>query len=216
MKSYFWKKSEMAQTEINSLDRQKSAQKAEAILEGAMQEFLVHGYAATSMDRVAAAAGVSKATVYSHFQDKEGLFTALIQRLVRERCRVIFSSQDSQLLQGEPSIVLRRLATNMLDEIVSDPQLLAFMRLIIGESGRFPELARVFVRNLDKPVIEVLSQYLASRSELKLPNPEAAARVFIGTLVHFVIIQEMLHGKDILPMERDRLIDNLIYLIAVT
>jgi len=42
-----------------------------------------HGYAATSMDRVAIAAGVST-TVYSHFQDKEGLFTALIQRLVEE------------------------------------------------------------------------------------------------------------------------------------
>ncbi len=206
----------MVQTETNRAERQKSVEKAEAILEGAMQEFLAHGYAATSMDRIAAAAGVSKATVYSHFQDKEGLFTALIQRLVREKDRAVFSPQDSQSLQGEPNIVLRRLATNMLDNIMSERQLLAFMRLIIGESGRFPELARVFVRSIEKPIIEVLSQYLASCSELKLPDPEVAARVFIGTLVHFVIIQEMLHGKDILPMERDRFIDSLIYLIAVT
>lgn len=206
----------MGRTQTNSLDRQRSPEKASAILEGAMLEFLAHGFAATSMDRVATAAGVSKPTVYSYFQDKEGLFTALIQRLVQEKCWVVFSLQDSQSLQGEPSIVLRRLATNMLDNIMSDQQLLAFMRLIIGESGRFPELARAFVRNLEKPVIEVLSQYLTFRSELKLPDPEAAARVVIGTLVHFVITQEMLHGKDILPMERDRLIDSLIYLIAGT
>lgn len=205
----------MGRTKTINLDRQKSVEKADAILDGAMQEFLAHGYAATSMDRVAAAAGVSKATVYSHFQDKEGLFTALIQRLVFQKCWTIYNPQESQSLQGEPNIVLRRLATTMLDTAKSDQQLLTFIRLIVGESGRFPELAQSFIHNLDKPVVEALSQYLASRSELKLPDPEAAARVFMGTLVHFMMTQEMLHGKDILPMERSRLIDSLIYLICV-
>ncbi|NET52594.1 MAG: helix-turn-helix transcriptional regulator, partial [Merismopedia sp. SIO2A8] len=79
----------MVQTETSRAGRQKPVKKAEVILEGAMQEFLAHGYAATSMDRIAAAAGVSKATVYSHFQDKEGLFTTLIQRLAQERYRTI-------------------------------------------------------------------------------------------------------------------------------
>lgn len=206
----------MGQTDISNPDRQKSAGKAEAILEGARREFLEHGYAAASMDRIAAAAGVSKATVYSHFQDKERLFTALIQRLAQEKYRAVFTPQGSQTLQGEPSIVLRRLATNMLNILMSDQQLVAFVRLILGESGRFPELARTFVRSIDKPAIDALSQYLASRSELKLPDPEATARVVIGTLVHFMLVQEILHGGDILPMERDRIIDSLIYLITVT
>lgn len=206
----------MKQTKTKNLDRELSAEKAGAILEGAMHEFLTHGYAATSMDKVAVAAGVSKATVYSHFQDKEGLFTALVQRLVQEKFPSIFSLQDSQSLQGEPSTVLRCLATNMLDTAMSDPQLLAFMRLVIGESGHFPELARAYVRNIAQPGIGILSQYLASRSELKLPDPEATVRVIVGTLVYFVILQEMLHGKEILPMERDRLVDSLIYLITTT
>jgi len=72
--------------QVKPQDRQLSPEKAEAILEGGMQEFLAHGYAATSMDRVAIAAGL-KATVYSHFQDKEGLFIALIQRLVEGKFR---------------------------------------------------------------------------------------------------------------------------------
>lgn len=199
---------------MTKLDRDLSAEKAATILEGAMQEFLTHGYAATSMDKVAAAAGVSKATVYSHFQDKEGLFTALIQRLVQEKFPAIFSFHNSQLPHAEPNVVLRGLATNMLDTATSDPQLLAFMRLIIGESGRFPELARAYVRNLAQPGIEVLSQYLGSCSELKLPDPEATVRVIVGTLVYFLILQEMLHGKDILPMERDRLIDTLVRLVT--
>jgi len=86
----------MGRIKTSNLDRQKSAEKTEAILDGAMREFLTHGYAATSMDRVAAAAGVSKATVYSHFQDKEGLFAALIQQLALQKCWTVFNLQDSQ------------------------------------------------------------------------------------------------------------------------
>ncbi len=203
----------MVQIETSRAERQKSVEKAEAILEGAMQEFLAHGYAATSMARIAAAAGVSKATVYSHFQDKEGLFTELIQRLARERYRTIFAPQHPQSLK-EPRIFLRSLATKILDNATGDPQFHDFMRIIVGESGRFPQLARAYVHNITKPFIEILSQYLASHSKLKLPDPEATVRVFIGTLVSFLIFQELLHGKKILPMERERLIDTLIYLIV--
>ena len=70
--------------------RTKSALKTEAILEGGMREFLTNGYAATSMDRVAATAGVSKATVYSHFQDKAGLFAAIVQQLAEDKFRTMF------------------------------------------------------------------------------------------------------------------------------
>jgi TetR/AcrR family transcriptional regulator, regulator of autoinduction and epiphytic fitness len=84
------------------------------------------------------------------------------------------------------------------------------MRLIIGESGRFPQLAKAFVRNVERTSFQMLQQYFAACPQLKLADPEATARIFIGALVHFVIVQEMLHGKNIVPMERDRLINNLI------
>ena len=64
--------------------RQLSSSKTAAILDGAMRVFLEQGYVGTTMDRVAAAAGVSKPTVYSHFHDKEGLFNALMEQLVRK------------------------------------------------------------------------------------------------------------------------------------
>ena len=192
--------------------QKRQSEKAAAILAGAMQEFLAHGYAATSMDRVAAAAGVSKATVYSHFQDKEGLFTALIRRLAQEKFQAVFTPQDAPL-EGEPSVVLRHLATTMLDNAISDRQLHNFMRVVISESGRFPELARAYVDNLAKPLIEILNRYLA-RCELNLRDSEATVRVFVGTLVYHIILQELMHGKDSLPMERDRLVDTLVHLIA--
>jgi AcrR family transcriptional regulator len=186
-----------------------SEKKAAAILAGGMQEFLAHGYAGTSMDRVATAAGVSKATVYSHFQDKEGLFTALIEQLVQGKFRLLFEP-SSENLQPEPRIFLHRLADCLLDLGVNEPQFINFMRVIIGESGRFPQLAQAFVQNIERTSFQVLHQYLASCPQLKLADPEATARIFIGALVHFWILQEMLHGKDIVPMERNRLINNLI------
>lgn len=195
-------------------DRQLSPEKAEAILTGGMQEFLAHGYAATSMDRVASAAGVSKATVYSHFQDKEGLFTALIKRLVEVKFRSVFDSDHGEMLQADPKVVLGNLANRFLDTSVSDPQFLNFMRVILGESGRFPQLARAFVSNVEQTSFNRLRQYFITCPGLHLSDPEATARIFIGTLVHFLIVQEMLHGKDLMPMERDRLINNLVGLIV--
>lgn len=204
----------MGQIKPTRADRQLSLEKAEAILEGGMQEFLAHGYAATSMDRVAIAAGVSKATVYSHFQDKESLFTALIQRLVEGKFRSIFDLANEKVLQTAPEIILQDLANRVLNTGMNEPQFLNFMRVILGESGRFPQLARAFVRNIEQTSFKMLRQYFTTCPQLKLSDPEATARIFIGTLVHFMIVQEMLHGKDIVPMERERLIENLVNMIV--
>ncbi|MBD2293679.1 TetR/AcrR family transcriptional regulator [Anabaena sphaerica FACHB-251] len=196
------------------IETERLADKVDAILAGAMQEFLAHGYAAATMDRVTAAAGVSKTTVYNYFQDKEGLFTALIERLAQKKYLAVFNPEDSQFLEGEPEVVLRRLAKSILDNTNCSQELLGLVRLIIAESGRFPSLAQVFVRNVDKPALEVIAQYFTAHPELQLPDPEVAARIFKGTLIHFTIIQNMLHSQEILPMESDRLIDNLVNLMT--
>lgn len=197
----------MASTKPIEPDAATGGDKSEQILQGAMQEFLTHGYAGTSMDKVAKTGGVSKATVYSYFQDKEGLFAALIQRLATEKL-VYFPVPET-----EPAIALRFIATTLLDQASQEPQFLTLVRLVIAESGRFPQLAQTFVRNLAKPGIERLTQYLASHPELKLSDPEATARIFIGSLVYFQLTQDMMHGQEIIPMERDRLIDDLLHLI---
>jgi AcrR family transcriptional regulator len=204
----------MKPSSFNSRERQQSVEKAESILKGAMQEFLASGYAATSMDRIAATAKVSKATVYRHFRDKQELFVALIQQLAQSKFQPVFDLHSSKIMQGSPRFVLHGLANKMLDNIMDDEQMLTFMRLLIGESGRFPELAQLFIRSLEKPGIEAISQYLASQAQLKGGDPDVTARIFVGTLVHFVLVQKVLHGQDSLPMERDRLINGLLDLIS--
>ncbi|RUT02832.1 hypothetical protein DSM106972_057520 [Dulcicalothrix desertica PCC 7102] len=192
--------------------------KVEAILRGAMQEFLVHGYAATSMDRVTSAAGVSKTTVYSNFHDKEQLFIALVKTLVKKSQGVLCSMQQ-ETLQGNPSEILKQLATNFLNglsrTIDDTPEILDLIRLVIGESGRFPMLAQIMVRDRDKPIIELVTNYLNSHPELQIPDCEAAARIFLGSLVHFAMVKHILHCHEILPMEQERLIDALVYFLTM-
>ncbi|WP_026098017.1 TetR/AcrR family transcriptional regulator [Baaleninema simplex] len=180
------------------------APKAEQILDGAMKEFLQRGYAATSMDRVAATAGVSKATVYNHFGDKEGLFEALVKQLAERKFAQV---QRSQPLQGDPKVVLRQFAMTLMNNVGKDSDYKAFVRLIIGESGRFPHLAQTFIRNLFKPALTIVTQYLAEQPSLRCTDAEAAARVFLGTLIHFVISQNLMYGDEVVPIEPERVID---------
>ncbi|MEO1352100.1 MAG: TetR/AcrR family transcriptional regulator [Cyanobacteria bacterium J06635_15] len=187
--------------------------KAKAILSGALQVFTTQGYAAASMDRIASAAGVSKPTLYRYFQDKETLFVTLIQQSMQKNRQLLFNLQTAPDLQHAPDNVLRQLATSVLEEFSRNQPLSTLMRLIIGESERFPELARTFVREIQKPLLEDLSGYLAAQTQLQLPDPMVAARIFSGSIVHYLIVQEIMHGKDILPLERDRMIDGLIQLI---
>jgi AcrR family transcriptional regulator len=181
------------------------------ILQGALTLFVQQGYEGTSMDRVAAAAGVSKITIYKHFQDKEGLFTALIEWVAAQRFKTVFGSLS---LDEPPAEVLKQVATNLLDMLSVDEEYIAFLRLIIGESGRFPTLAQFFIRALPQKVLGLLSHYFEIHPELNLTNPEATARIFIGSLMSYVMMQKLLHGQEIMPMSQEVMIDNLVDLIV--
>ena len=199
-------------TKAKTIERESSATKNELILAGAMQEFLEHGYAGARIDRIVEAAGVSKATVYRYFPDKEALFTALIQQL---SCRKeLFQIQSLSSSKDEPIAFLKNYANTMLNNVSEDPQILTFLRIIVGESGRFPQLARAFAVNVEKVSLEFLTQYFASHPKLQIADPEVSARIFIGTLVHFVIIRDVLHSGDLMPMDRDRLLEGLIQSIV--
>ena len=201
----------MVQGQHKRTSRQLSPDKAAAILSGAMQEFLGQGYAGTSMDRVATAAGVSKATVYSHFQDKEGLFAALIRQMASEKL-MLFDRVQS--IKGSAREVLSAILHQGLEQIHEDEESLSFIRLIIGESGRFPRLAKLFVENLSKQGIERLAIVLRAHPQFDFEDPEAIARIVIGSIVYYKLMQDIMHGGDIVPFDSDRIITALLDLIC--
>ncbi|NER84076.1 MAG: TetR/AcrR family transcriptional regulator [Leptolyngbya sp. SIO1D8] len=184
--------------------------KATQILNGALQEFLARGYAGTSMDRVAATAGVSKPTVYNHFQDKEGLFRALVQKIARERFQLKFAPES---FSEPPEESLPRLLKSLLATIAADDEYHDFMRLVIGESGRFPELARTFITYLSKPGLELMKCYFDSHPEFGFSNAQPISQIVIGAVVHMMLTQYILHGQDIMPLSEDHFIETLTSLL---
>ncbi|MGD1853205.1 MAG: TetR/AcrR family transcriptional regulator [Leptolyngbyaceae cyanobacterium] len=194
-------------------DSDPKVDKANAILAGAFEIFTSQGFAAASMARIAKAAGVSKPTLYSYFQDKEGLFVALVQQLMHKSNHMALGLPTGAETPTSPEALLRAMATSFLSEAANNKPFLTLMRLIIGESEKFPQLAQTFVRVLTKPMLERLTAYLANHPQLEFSDPEIAARVFSGAMVHYLIVQEIMNGKEIMPLECDRMVDGLVDLM---
>jgi TetR/AcrR family transcriptional regulator, mexJK operon transcriptional repressor len=108
------------------------------ILKVATDLFLAEGYGSTSIEAVAARAGVSKRTLYHRFDDKAALFEAVVHDIIQR----IRPPAGVPLVEGANlREVLRRLAGMILRAALS-PQALALHRLVASESARFPELAQ--------------------------------------------------------------------------
>jgi len=109
------------------------------ILAAATRLFLERGYARTSMEAIAGAAGVSKATLYAHFRGKEELFAAIVEARIARLAEAL----DEDGGEPVPAERLRRFAHRFVG-LVADPESLALYRLVIAEGDRFPALARIF------------------------------------------------------------------------
>jgi TetR/AcrR family transcriptional repressor of mexJK operon len=108
------------------------------ILEVATALFLVQGYGSTTIEAVAAQAGISKRTFYHRFDDKAALFAAVVHEIIEQ----IRPPAGVPLIAGATlRDVLRRLAGMILRAALS-PQAIALHQLVMAESARFPELAR--------------------------------------------------------------------------
>jgi AcrR family transcriptional regulator len=197
-------------TNQNLTGRQRSNKKTEQILQGATTVFLRRGYSDASMDKIAAAAGVSKQTLYGHFSDKKDLFTTLVDRMSRKQLATNFGEKS---LEGDPKEVLRQLAVQSLSQLMADESYHDFVRLMVAESKQFPDLVEGFMRNVTRPSIEKLSRFLADSPALEIADPEATAHILLGTVVFFMLTQAVMPGKFVIPMSQDRFVAALIDLI---
>lgn len=155
--------------------------KADEILNGAVAEFLAHGYSGTSIDQIVARTGVSKPTVYAHFDSKEALFAAILRRAIDQ----IFVPTDAiRIAKGAVRAALRSFANDYASTVLA-PELLALHRLIAGEAQRFPELGKVYYETgyiVHGGFVRVLAEY-AKLGELRIDDPDTAALHFWGLVL---------------------------------
>ncbi|MBP2368722.1 TetR/AcrR family transcriptional regulator [Pseudonocardia parietis] len=181
----------------------RSARKRRAILDAARPLFLAHGYAATSMDEVAARAAVSKQTVYKQFVDKQRLFAAIITGDIEEAEELTRSLVDALPQTQNLERDLREFARRHVVEVLA-PHLLRMRRLLIGEADRFPDLAAAWYSRGPEQAHATFAGWfttLAQRGLLHVPDPALAAEHFNWLILAAPINRAMFTGTEE-PVER--------------
>ncbi|GAB6407712.1 TetR/AcrR family transcriptional regulator [Pseudomonas sp. MHK4] len=173
--------------------------KREAIIQAAIVEFRANGFDITSMDRIAASAGVSKRTVYNHFPSKEELFAEILNQLW---VRVTAEPEAPY----RPNLPLRDQMRHMLTvklSVLSDENLLDLARVAIAATIHSPERAQSMVTRMGEREENLTIWIRAAQADgrLKAVDPEFAAQQLHGMLKSFAFWPQISLGLPALSAE---------------
>ena len=147
----------------------------------ARKVFIDAGYEAASMDVIARAANVSKATVYAYYPSKEQLFIAMVADCAGEQ-QAAFSATEANH---------RSVANGLLDIANAvmrwwcEPGVLVFGRMIMGEAARFPNLGRTFIIEGRLGIQKRIADFFrnaADSGQLRVEDPDLVAELFVGAM----------------------------------
>jgi len=186
--------------------RRKEA-RPEEITAAALELFVERGFAATRLEDVAARAGVSKGTVYLYFANKEELFKAV----VREGLVSPIAEMKGLVAQypGSSFDLLRLLIHGWWDK-VGATRLSGIPKLLLGESGNFPELVRFYLAEVVEPGLEVMTAIVhrgIARGEFRPLNPEDAAFLIGAPLLQMMLWRTALEPQSMRKIDAGRYLE---------
>lgn len=161
--------------------RPKDLEKRAAILQAAKRLFTTQGFDGTSMDAIANAAGVSKLTVYSHFQDKERLFVAAVECVCQEQMPAEIFMAD---LKGPIRRQLLTIARAFFALVTSD-EAVAVHRTIVANAQQSPKLGQLFWEAGPKRTQAAFEMFLRAEvdgGKLDIPDTHRATTQFFCLL----------------------------------
>ncbi len=183
--------------------------KREAIVQAALAQFRELGFQRASMDGIAAAAGVSKRTVYNHFPSKDELFAQILGELWRR----------SAAAQGRPYDAARPLDEQLLAllrdklSLLQDGGFMDLVRVAVAEMLHSPERARHMVERLGEKEQGLAGWIRAAQQDgrLRKVDPTYAAHQIEGLLKAFAFWPQLTLGAPPLPKaEAKRLLDDCV------
>ncbi|MFB9914280.1 TetR/AcrR family transcriptional regulator [Rhizobium paknamense] len=187
--------------------------KREQILDGAKRAFMKYGFDAASMNDITREAGVSKGTIYVYFQNKEDLFSALIER---EKGRFTESLRHIMAGRTDTRQALRDYGIAFVHQIC-DTDFIQALRAALGVVDRMPNLCQSFLINSPANARAVLAEFIDHQCRigaLKIDDTELAARQFIelatGNFFKFKLFGEMKTRPP--ESEVERVVDSAIHL----
>ncbi|MGK5077349.1 TetR/AcrR family transcriptional regulator [Janthinobacterium sp. HLX7-2] len=173
-----------------------------AIVDAAIAEFREHGFDATSMDKIAATAAVSKRTVYNHFPSKDELFAEILQRLWE-------GSATQQALPYQADVPLR---TQLLElaqqkmQLLSDDNYLDLARVAMAETIHSPERAQAMVARMDEKETGLTNWIRQAQQDgrLKPADPQEVSHLLVSPLKTFAFWPQITMGKPLLDAVRQK------------
>jgi AcrR family transcriptional regulator len=152
------------------------------IYEAARQEIAANGYAATSTETVARRAGISTKTLYRLVPNKAALFEGMItDRLERFLAEVNLRTVDNADIESALCAALLACA-----DLALDKEVVGLQRIVLQETGAFPDMAATFYREGMAPTAEALADWLrvqVKRGVIELDDASEAAGMLIGMVV---------------------------------
>ena len=167
--------------------------KREAIIQAAIAEFRAHGFEITSMDKIAASAGVSKRTVYNHFPSKEELFAEILNQLwARIIAEPSVTFNRDQPLNDQLRQILQEKVQMMADE-----NFLTLARVAIAATIHSPERAQNMIERMSEREEGLTVWIRAAQADgrLKPVDPEFAAHQVQGLLKAFAFWPQISLGR---------------------
>lgn len=170
---------------MNAPTGKRAERNRQAIVAAAREVFVRDGFD-TGMDAIAAAAGMSKVTVYNHFRSKEELFTEVVGQAMDD-AHATMADVRANLADAEDAREILTRTARVLVAVATDPSRLALRNLVTGELRRFPELGRAYQQRgpgrSAAALGEVLGE-LCERGQLAIPDLEVAVIQFFSLTIY--------------------------------
>jgi AcrR family transcriptional regulator len=160
--------------------------RARQLIDAAMDEFLSKGFRRGSIENIARVTGVGKATIYRHFNDKNGVFQAAV---LAEIERLETPPYDFEARSGPPAMLLQDFARQAL-ELFCRERSLTLHRMIIEAGHVFPDLAKAVHDRLTEWSLAPLKAYLtdlAAKDMLEIEDIDWAAHQFVNLATHGIL-----------------------------
>lgn len=170
--------------------RRKEARPAE-IAAAALEVFAEKGFAAARLDEVARRAGISKGALYLYYETKEDIFHAVVTQTVTPRLAMV--RQMAAGFQGRFADLLPSVLAMLAEQLPESPAG-PIVKMIVGESRNFPELARFWHDEAVAPMIETMSHVIAAaqdRGEVRAGDPRYFAFQLAGPILMGVLWREV-------------------------
>lgn len=179
--------------------RRKDARPGE-IGAAALECFAERGFAAASLDDIAARAGVTKGTLYLYFPNKKALFKAVVRHALVPQVAAF----EAQMAKDAPASRQLEQIISVWPEIIAAPHLGVIPKLMIAEAGNFPDLAQFYLREVigraRRLIVGILRRGMA-RGEFRRLDPRSAFFSLIGPLLLAVLWRHSFEPQDDAPLD---------------